>query len=526
MIYLFEQFTIDTGQYQLSLDGKPIPVEPLVFDILVYLIQNRERVVGRDELLKSLWQGKVVTDSALGIRVKDARKALGDSGDRQEIIKTVHGRGYQFIARIDESESVSPSQKIEKIVSGLPLDLPTKLSIAVLPLQNDSDDIDEVYFSEGVTDGIINNLTRFRDLFVMGRSSSFSFRDKIVDLTEIGKQLGVRYLVQGTVRKIGQRARISIELIDAITCQILWSERYDRELEDVFAVEDEVSRDIVTNLAIQVEGAVYRHSQSRTPENLVAYEWVLRGNRFLERGTKSDLLEALRMYEKAVELDPNYSAAYTGLSQAYLNLHWGHLAEDHRDIMNQSLEFGQKAVALDDQDSRGHYAIGHAYLCLAQHDLAEFHIERALALNPSEYENLCFKGYLLACTGRYDESESCFAQSMRRNPLAPNGCLCGLGISDYLAGRYEEATIMLTRMSSDPVRKFSCLAASHAQLGHDTRAHEAAQEFRDLMEPDQVSRLEEDPEKWRENWSYMYSILIPEDFEHLLEGLRKAGLPA
>jgi TolB-like protein/Tfp pilus assembly protein PilF len=525
MIYLFEQFAIDTGQYQLSLEGNPVPVEPLVFDLLVYLIENCERVVGRDELLENLWKGKVVTDAALAARLKDARKALGDSGDRQEFIKTVHGRGYQFIAPIVESGKADPMQTVEKIMTGRNLELPAKPSIAVLPLQNESEGIEADYFSNGVTDGIINGLTRFRDLFVMGRSSSFSFKDKAVDIPEIGRRLGVRYVVQGVVRKLGERVRVSVELVDAETGQNLWSEHYDRELKDVFAVEDEVTQAIVATLVTQVEDAAYHHSKIRASENLEAYEWLLQGNRFVDRGGKEDLFEARRMYQQALALDPDFSAAYTGLSKTYMYEHWGHLAEDYDKAINRSIEFGQKAVELDDKDSRAHYAVGHAYFCSGQHARAEFHIEKALALNPGEYDNLCFKGYLLACTGRHEESRSCLSDSMRHNPLAPNSCLCALGMSDYLAGRYEEATVILTKLASDPPRKYGCLAASYAQLGRNDEAHRAAAEFRDLMEPDLASELDDDNSKWRDYWARVFSIFTPADLEHLFEGLRKAGFP-
>ena len=524
MNYLFGQFSVDTRQYQLSFDDEPVPVEPLVFDLLVYLIENRNRVVGRDELLDNLWRGKVVTDAALAARLKDARKALGDSGKRQEFIKTVHGRGYQFIGRVDEKNSTGPIDILEQITSGQDLALPAKPSIAVLPLKNESDDIEEEYFSEGVTDGIINYLTRFRDLFVMGRSSSFVFKDTDVDIIAIGKQLGVRYLVQGAVRKLGKRVRVSVELVDAATCQVLWSERYDRELEDVFAVEDEVAQAIVRTLVAQVEDAIYQGTRTRAPENFSAYDWVMRGNRYLERGAKEDLLEARRMYESAIEIAPDCSAAYTGLSKVHIYLHWGLLSEDHHNVISKALELGRKAVELDDKDSRAHYAIGHAYFSLGQHDLAEFHVDKALALNPSEYHHLCAKGYLLACTGRHDESLLCFSESLRRNPLAPNSCYCGLGMSDYLAGNYKEAVEVLARLSSDLPRKFSLLAASYAQLGNKGKADEAVQEYLRLMDPGLVSMLRDDPTKWREHWANLFSIFVPKGLEHLLEGLRKAGM--
>jgi TolB-like protein len=526
MVFQFDQFTLDTAQFRLCQSGNPISVEPQVFDLLVYLVEHRDRVVTRDELLENLWKGKVVTDTALGVTLQFARKAVGDSGSAQSIIKTIHGRGYQFIAEVKESTKDDSLEKTEELITAETLTLPDKPSIAVLPFKNTSDDPEEEYFSDGVTDGIINGLTRYRDLFVMGRSSSFFFQDKGNDVTEIGKKLGVQYLVQGTVRRREERVRITAELVDTLTGQNLWADHYDRELKDVFAVEDEVTTTIVATLVTSVEDAAYKRSQSRSLENLAAYEWLLRGNRLLERGGKEDLFEARRMYERAVELDPDYSAAYTGLSKSYQYEHWGLLAEDSSEVLNRGLEYGQKAVALDDNDSRAHYAVGHAHFCAGRHELAEFHIEKALALNPGEYHNLCFKGYLLACTGRHEESRTCLTDSMRHNPLAPNSCLCALGMSDYLARRYQEATVMLTRLSSDRPRKCSCLAASFAQLGRDTEARAAAEEFRNLMDPKLVSLLGNDDQKWRDHWANMFSIFAPEDLEHLLEGLRKAGLPA
>ncbi|UCH40430.1 MAG: tetratricopeptide repeat protein, partial [Gammaproteobacteria bacterium] len=327
------------------------------------------------------------------------------------------------------------------------------------------------------------------------------------------------------VRKLGKRVRVSVELVDATTCQVLWSERCDRELEDVFAVEDEVAQAIVRTLVAQVEDAIYQETRIRAPENFSAYEWVMRGNRYLERGAKEDLLEARRMYESAIEIDPDCSAAFTGLSKVHIYLHWGLLSEDHHKVISKALQFGRKAVELDDKDSRAHYAIGHAYFSLGQHDLAEFHVDKALALNPSEYHHLCAKGYLLACTGRHDESVSCFSESLRRNPLAPNSCYCGLGMSDYLAGNYKEAVEVLAKLSSDLPRKFSLLAASYAQLGNAGKAEEAVQEYLSLMDPGLVSMLRDDPTKWREHWANLFSIFVPEGLEHLLEGLRKAGMP-
>jgi TolB-like protein len=525
VIYRFNNCTLDTEKYLLSITDAPISIEPLAFDLLVYLLKNRERVVSREELLDKLWKGKVVTDSALGARLKDARKAVQDSGASQSVIKTIHGRGYQFVALVSDDFNLESESTVDSVVSGQPLEFPAKPSIAVLPLKNVSSDEVQEYFSDGITDGIIDNLTRYRELFVIGRSSSFSLRSEATESSEIGIKLGVRFLVQGSVRRLGNRVRILVELTDTITGQVLWSERYDRDLVDVFDVEDEVAKAIVLSLVDRVSDATYQESKRKSTEQLEAYDWVLRANRQLERGGKVDLLEARQMYHKAVEVDPECSAAFTGLSKVQIYLHWGLLSDDHQEAIRKALEFGKKAVELDDKDSRAHYAIGHAYFSLGLHEEAEFHVDKALALNPSEYHHKCAKGYLLACTGRHEESLACFSESLRQNPLAPNSCFCGIGISDYLAGEYEKAIIMLTRLSSDLPRKYSLLAASHAQQGNSVKAREAADEYRSLIDPALLSTLQNDETKWREHWANLFSILVEKDFEHLLDGLSKSGLP-
>jgi tetratricopeptide (TPR) repeat protein len=233
------------------------------------------------------------------------------------------------------------------------------------------------------------------------------------------------------------------------------------------------------------------------------------------------------MYEHALELDPNNSAAYTGLSNVTLYLVWGNPAKDYRDSVKLSIEYGQRAVSLDDQDSRAHYAVGNGYICLAQHDMAEAHVDQALTLNPGEYHNLCFKGYMLTCTGRHEESRATFEESIRRNPLSPKSCFCGVGLSDYLTSNYADATVMLRRLSGYGYfqHKYCSLAAAHAQLGNEEQATEAVQEYRTALGPAMLSDFDNDSARWHQHISNLYSMLQPEDIEHVFEGLRMAGLP-
>ena len=204
MIYCFNQFTLDTDQFSLSAPGKPIALEPLVFNLLVYLVENRQRVVTREELLDKLWKGKVVTDAALGARLKDARKAVQDSGSRQQVIKTLHGRGYQFTAEVSESLNPSPTPIADDSIvqTDFPT-LPDKPSIAVLPFSNLSNDPEQEYFSDGITDDIITALSKIRNLLVIASSSTAIYRRQSVDVTRVGREQGVHYVLEGSVRKAG-----------------------------------------------------------------------------------------------------------------------------------------------------------------------------------------------------------------------------------------------------------------------------------------------------------------------------------
>lgn len=526
MIYRFGEFSIDTSLYELSCGDQVLRVEPLTFDLMVYLIEHRRRVVTRDELLDQLWPGKVVTDSALAARMKDARQAIGDSGERQQLIRTVRGRGYQFVAELDATIETPTDEIFDHIHAGDLLQLPSIPSVAVMPLDNLSGNPDDAYFSDGITDAIRHGLTRYRELFVMGRSSSFSLQQTPIDARQIGRKLGVKYLVQGSLRRHDNDLTITVELLDTLSARNLWSNSYHCKLREFFALEDEIVRTLVILLARRIENTAYREMQGRVPNDLDAWEWVLRGNRSFERGNSDDLVKAEERYRHAVALDPDISSAYTGLSNVLIFASWGQPSDQYRKMVQRSLAYGQKAVALDDQDSRAHYAVGHAYICLGEHDMAEFHADQALALNPAEYHNLCFKGYLLACTGRHEESESFFSQSIRRNPLSPKSCYCGVGLSRYLASRYDDATPMLNRLSgfSYVQHKLTGLAAAHAQLGNEGRAIEVLRKYYTRLDPALTAELGNEITRWQAHMSNLYSFLKPDDLEHLLEGLRKAGL--
>jgi TolB-like protein/Tfp pilus assembly protein PilF len=404
--------------------------------------------------------------------------------------------------------------------------LPDGPSLAVLPFENKSGDPDQSYFSDGLTENIIAGLTRFRDLLVIGVKSIMVVREQASDLREIGHALGVAHIVEGSVRKVGDRVRVTAQLVDAATGQRLWSENYDRDLDDIFAVQDEITNVIVATLAGQIEHLELRRAAKKTAEHPVAYDCLLRGRQCLNRYTKDGELEARRHFERALELDPDYAAAYAGLSISHLHEYEANWSEAPEDALDRAYSLAQKAVALDDADSPARYAIAGACFYRGQHELAKVHIEKALELNPNDYHTICSKGWFLAFSDRPSEGVECSIEAMRLNPLVPDNCLFAIGMAEYVAGQYEEALAAFGKTKGWGLFRPAWIAACYAQLGRDAQAQTAAAEVRELAPSDPSVPNEDEIERWRAYWTRISRFENSEDQERFLHGLRKAGLPA
>jgi adenylate cyclase len=348
MRYQFNQFEIDTLQFKLICADKTLAVEPKDFDLLVYLVKNRHRLVTRDEIFANVWQGHIVGEATLSNHIKTVRKILGDNGDEQSVIATLRGRGYQFVAETQEiphsKEAVlttpAPHRRaIHVIIALLVIGIGyfiwdrrfndvdsnnvvdvtqvTSTSIAVLPFVNMSSDPEQEYFSDGISEEILNVLAKIPNLHVTSRSSSFAFKGESRDLKKVAKQLGVNHILEGSVRKSGTKVRITAQLIEAVSDRHLWSETYDRELTDVFAIQDELSAAIVAVLKIKLMGDSPEHRavvhkavvHKVTPEAHTAY---LKGLYYLRnRKNDEDLQTALKYFDDAIKLDNNYALAHT-----------------------------------------------------------------------------------------------------------------------------------------------------------------------------------------------------------------------
>jgi TolB-like protein/Tfp pilus assembly protein PilF len=523
VIYSFNQFKLDTDQFSLSALDKAIPVEPLVFNLLVYLVENRQRVVTREELLDNLWKGKVVTDAALGARLKDARKAVGDSGSRQQVIKTLHGRGYQFIAEVSESLNPSPTPIADDSIvqTDFPT-LPDKPSIAVLPFSNLSNNPEQEYFSDGITNDIITALSKIKNLLVIASSSTAIYRRQSVDVTRVGREQGVHYVLEGSVRKAANRIRVSVQLIDAQTGQHVWGERFDRELADIFAVQDEIMREIVVALDVElIEGEQARAWSSGTT-NLEAWECVRLGSYYAVHRSEPDIkLKAQQLIEKALQLDPSYAIAWVMLGwiyQQYVDVASLASAADSRDsTLASMLDCAHKALAADPSCADAYGLLAMYHLEVKAYDQALEMAEKSIALAPNNAINLGEASMIMNKTGNPQRALELKKRAMRVCPMYRPGFLRGLGLSYYLLGQFDRAIRAFKESiarESEYLSAHTNLAAIFGELENRLEAEATVREIIRLA-PDFSIK------------AYMAGLSFsdPEVLTRMEAGLRKAGLP-
>jgi TolB-like protein len=331
---LFGDCALDTDVREVRRVSALVSLTPQVFDLLDYLVRNRERVISKDELVASVWGGRAVSDSAITTRINAARAAIGDDGKTQRMIKTLPRKGFRFVGVVREEHKPAASSTDADADAPRPtLALPDKPSVAVLSFDNLQDDPGQDYFSDGITEDIITELSRFSELFVIASNSSFQYKRKGVDVRQIGRELGVRYVLDGSIRRQGNHVRIAAQLIDAATAAHRWAERYDRELDDIFAIQDELARAIATVLVAHINKAEAERTLLKPPASWQAYDYYMRGADILAAYWSTvkavDLHESRRLLEKSLAIDPNFARAYSSLSTTYVIAWRNRLDEDH-----------------------------------------------------------------------------------------------------------------------------------------------------------------------------------------------------
>ena len=524
MRYLFEDYALDTERRELCRRGDVVRLEPQAFDLLEYLIRNRDRVVSKDDLIASIWNGRIVSESALTTRINAARCAIGDTGKSQRLIKTVPRKGIRFIGAVREEEA--GASDISSQTSTSHLALPDKPSIAVLAFTNMSGDPGQDYFSDGITEDIITELSRFSELFVIARNSSFQYKGRSPDIRQVGRELGVRYVLEGSIRRAGDHVRISAQLIDAVTGAHRWGERYDRELKDVFAVQDEVSRTIVAILVVHVNKAEAERTLLKPPATWQAYDFLMRasdvwsginaGNLYEARPLL--LYEARRLLERSISLDPSYARAYAMLAQTHLIAWIQPLDEDHLSpiALERAHGFVRKALQLDPNLPIAHAHFGGVLTFEGQHEQSIAEFEKAIALNPN-FTDWWF-GMALLRAGEPTRAITIIEAAMRYDPFHSPWALGQLGLARYTLKEYSKALPLLRELTfrvPDMRQGHVFLAANLAQLRQLDEAHAEAAE---------VLRI--DPKYTIDGTQKRLALFKrPEDVEHFLDGLRKAGLP-
>ncbi len=522
MILRFGDYEIDVERRELRRATAPVHVEPQVFDLLVYLVENRERVVSKDDLIAAVWGGRAVSDSTLTSRINAARKALEDSGGDQKFIRTVPRKGLRFVGDVlvqapsaASHETAPPDDVREPVRAALPL--PDRPAIAVLPFTNMTGDPQQDYFSDGISEDIITALSKLRWFFVIARNSSFIYKDRAVHLKQIAEELGVGYVVEGSVRRGGDRVRITAQLNDVATGSHIWAERYDRNIADVFAVQDEITEAIVAAIEPQIYAAENFRAKRKPPDSMDAWDLVMRALSHYWRITRQDNVVAQALLEKATAIDPHYGQALGVLATTHTfsaHMGWADMAAVAPIAERSALA----AIEADSEDPWAHYALGCVHLFGRRFDgsLAEF--EAALRLNPNFSLAQGYYGLTLAYCGRWEDADAAARRAIRLSPRDPLSAIY-YGIDSYArfnARDYDEAMRQsreAIRQRGDFVGAHRVLTAAAGMAGKRVVAKAALLELRRVQPNISLAWIEA-----------QMPIKNDADRAHYLEGFRRAGL--
>jgi TolB-like protein/Tfp pilus assembly protein PilF len=401
------------------------------------------------------------------------------------------------------------------------LEVPDKPSIAVLPFVNMSGDPEQEYFSDGITEDIITNLAKVSGLFVISESSSFLYKGKKAKIREIAKELGVRYMLEGSIRRAGDNLRITAQLIDGKTGHHVWADTYDRKIKDIFVVQDDVTQKVVSELAVTLKASEWDRLSRKHTENFEAYELYLRARNMCRFMKKEDHLKTLKLCQRIIEIDPSFAGGYQQSSFILARMvRLGYSTSPHQDL-ERALELAQKAVSVDDTFGPGHLALASAYLNKGQHDDALAAAITAVRIEPGGFDAHFWLGFYLHWAGRGEEAVKAIKEAQQLNPkyLSSGGPanLCFLGYAFFTAGEYEESIAAWKKaieLFGPFVNRQAFLTASYSELGRDAEARSMARQL-----------LKNNPKFSLTSWQFARLYKNPEDTEHLLNALRKAGLP-
>ena len=496
----FGPFCLDLERRELLRDGAVVALGSRAIDVLCVLVAANGDLVTKDELMDVVWPGVIVEENNLQVQISALRKALGGGKDGQSYVVTAPGRGYRFVG-LSGAAGARLSDDRE------PADKP---SIAVLPFENLGGDPEHEYFADGLAEDLITDLSQVSGLFVIARHSSFAYRGKSADVRSIARSLGVRYVLEGSARRAAQRVRINVQLIDAIDGGLLWAERFDRSLDDVFKVQDEVTSKIVEALVGRLRAMQLPERKKAT--NLEAYDLCVRGRALLFQSPLA-AREARLMFERAIALDPEFAEPLRWLAFS-LSSAWLFMGEPMETNRRRAFEAAQKALALDPKDASTRWVHG----ILLAHDRrwaeAEAEFATALKLDPNNADAWAMLSELMVLSGRPSDALADIQKALRLNPHPPGVYYWFLGQAQYLDRQYDRAVQTLRREETYRTPSRRTLAASLAQLGRLDEARREAEMF-----------MVSNPHFTIHHWIESLPFRDERAHQHFIDGYRKAGLP-
>jgi TolB-like protein len=508
MQFRFADHVLDVACRELRRSGEPIALEPQVFDLLVHLIRNRDRVVDKDDLLESIWKGRIVSESTLTSRINAARKAVGDSGEAQRLIRTVPRKGFRFVGDVADEQPTEPR------LPHIPRDRP---SIAVLPFDNLSADRDQGYFADGMVEEIITGLSRIKWLFVISRNSTFIYKGKPIDVKTVGRELGVRYVLEGSVRRSGNHVRVTGQLIETETAAHVWADRYDGTLDDIFTLQDEMTMSVIGAVEPSLRKAEVERARRKRPESLDAYDLYLRALPLVAAAMPENADKALQLLKEAIRLEPDYAVVHGFIAwcheQRYLRggLHAETRAAARHHAHAAIEAGGDDAMAL----AMGGFVVG---VVERDYETALEAIECSLALSPSSALAFGFSSIIRAWMGDDTTAIEHAEVGIRLSPYDPLIYLpyVGLAYAHFFAGNFVAAASAARRASAaNPRFSVPCYlhTAALVRLGRQDEARVMANLLLELQPGFTVSGL------------VSGNITTPERMGLLAGALRQAGLP-
>ena len=516
-IYRFEDFLLDPGAAELRRAGEVLALEPQVFDLLALLVAHHDRVVTRDEIVEQVWRGRIVSESAVSSRVNALRKALGDDGTAQRLIRTVHGRGFRFgVAPEAVPRTISDTVSM---AAGAAIKTGVRPSIAVLPFEVLSESADTGFFADGIAEDILNALSRFHELSVIARNSSFSFRGQNLPAREVAEALGVKYLLSGSVRQVGTRVRVAVQLIEAARDRALWSDRYDGEVTDIFTVQDEIVGKAVAAIAPQAEYHEMQSASRKSSADLSDWERVMRARWHMDKYSREDTDRALAILGDVVATAPELALAHSTAAVCHSHRMLNTWCVDPMEEIGLADRAARRAVALDPYDAGSLAVMGLAAMWGRRYDECFERLDEAVRLNPNQASAYGFAATARGCQGRLGDTLEAFERAMVLSPRDPTRVLwmSGKGVALILNQEYAAALENCDRMlriDPDYGPALRQRVSSLSYLGRAEDARVALDALLERMPHLTVTRL-----------AKMVPVVGDDNQQHWLDGLRMAGLP-